>query len=439
MQACRSGQTRMRPIAGFVALVFAAAGFTQPLSAQITEPTDGMVCTSGPNFDLTTRTGYVSLPDSNTVYMWGFSAGSNPFQHPGPVLCVNQGDIVRVNLVNTLSQDVSITFPGQENVTVDGEPAQPQFDGTGALTSLTNVAPKNGGTVTYEFVANRPGTFVYQSGTNPAIQARMGLFGVLVVRPLAGEHYVYNDSTASDKSEFNTGVTGMNAGEFLVLQSEIDPLLNTAVELGQPFNMANYHPRYWLINGRAFPDTTASNSAIWLPNQPYGALAHIQPNHATNPLPYLQRVVNVSSQPLSFYPFGKKALVIGQDGQPARGPGGSDLSYERFALAVAPGQTYDALFRFENREGYDQISNPVPVTEPSLLNLSVGMFYSGSPYLGDTSRLPVGIGSLNQCGEYYFMAHNLALFKTTAWGMPLGGAVTFLRVDPPIPNNCPVR
>ena len=39
--------------------------------------------------------------------------------------------------------------------------------------------------------------------------------------------------------------------------------------------MNNYHPRYWLINGRGFPDSIADNFASWLPTQPYGALAEI--------------------------------------------------------------------------------------------------------------------------------------------------------------------
>ena len=68
-----------------------------------------------------------SCPDGNTMFMWGYSAGGGAFQHPGPVLCVNQGDTVTVILHNTLAEDVSIMFPGQENVLANGAPAQPQF------------------------------------------------------------------------------------------------------------------------------------------------------------------------------------------------------------------------------------------------------------------------------------------------------------------------
>ena len=69
------------------------------------------------------RAGYINLADGTTAYMWGFSEGGKPFQHPGPVLCVNEGDTVTVVLHNSfthLAQEraaVSMVFPGQENVT----------------------------------------------------------------------------------------------------------------------------------------------------------------------------------------------------------------------------------------------------------------------------------------------------------------------------------
>ena len=176
-----------------VFLLFSASDF-QGAAAQ-GPPGDGIVCTDGPNFTLTTKTGYIGTPDDNVVYMWGYSAGNSPFQHPSPVLCVNEGETVTVILHNTLPEDVSITFPGQENVLADGAPAQPQFavpDPPSGLTSLTNVAPANGGSVTYSFTANSPGTFIYQSGTNPDKQVRMGLFGALIVRPIEGPNFANN-------------------------------------------------------------------------------------------------------------------------------------------------------------------------------------------------------------------------------------------------------
>ena len=165
-----------------VALVLALVpGWTTSASAQSAQ-SDGMVCTSGPNFSLTSHTGYIGTPDGNVVFMWGLSSGADDFQYPGPVLCVNEGDTVTVVLHNTLNRGISLIFPGQENVLADGQPDGPVFNGTN-LVSLAKVAGANGGTVTYSFVATRPGTFLYQSGTDPAIQVPMGLFGAIVVRP----------------------------------------------------------------------------------------------------------------------------------------------------------------------------------------------------------------------------------------------------------------
>src|SRR3990170_4032248 len=52
----------------------------------------------------------------------------------------------------------------------------------GVLTSLTNVAPP-GESVTYRFTASEPGTYIYESGTEPDKQMQMGLVGALIVRP----------------------------------------------------------------------------------------------------------------------------------------------------------------------------------------------------------------------------------------------------------------
>lgn len=417
----------------FVLASVAVASNFQPAAAQ-TPPGEGIICTTSPDatFTLTTKTGYIGTPDDNVVYMWGYSEGNNPFQHPSPILCVNEGDTVTIILQNNLPEDVSIMFPGQEDVLADGAPAQPQFDGSGNLTSLTNVAAANGGSVTYSFTANSPGTFLYQSGTNPAKQVRMGLFGVLIVRPSLGANYVNN----RPDSQFSPDT------EFLVLLSEIDPYLNQAVErqvvYGQPFNynMRNYHPRYWLINGRGFPDSFAPNFASWLPTQPYGALARVEPWDATtNPDWSLGRYVSVGTVDLPMHPHSKSALVTGRDGRTLEGPAGQDLAYENFSIPMGPGQTWDGLFRWYDPDGYDPVANPVTVDIPSPVDVGFGMLYSGSPYLGQQGVFPVDFTTMNECGEYYVISHVHALHKITSWGAPMTGPITFLRIDPP--GGCP--
>jgi FtsP/CotA-like multicopper oxidase with cupredoxin domain len=395
---------------------------TRPAVAQASHNV-GMVCNTGPNFSLTTQTGYITLSDLNTMFMWGYSLAGQSFQYPGPVLCVNQGDTVTITLQNNLPTATSIMFPGQENVMANGGPAQPQFNGS-ALTSLTNVAPASG-SMTYSFVASHPGTFIYESGTDTKMQVGMGLFGILIVRPTMGANFAYNRA--------DTQFTPQE--EFIAILSEIDPYLHQAVENGLPFNMNTYHPRYWLLNGRGFPDTIADNFANWLPSQPYGALALIQPyDPSIHPNPAIEHFVNVGTEEYPFHPHGQNGLVVGRDGYPLEGAAGQDLSMEKFAINIGPGQTWDVLFKWYDAENYSE-ANPVPVTIPEVANQTMGMFYSGSPYLGQMGSLPPGQSTLNQCGEYYIISHNHALFQLDAWGQTMSGPITYLRIDPP--GGCP--
>lgn len=422
-----------------VAVGGAVASQAAPATAAA-PPRNGIVCTTGgpsastgdPVFDLTTRTGYIDLPDGNTAFMWGYSSGFDAFQHPGPVLCVHENDRVTVILHNTLPDPASIVFPGQDGVLADGVASQPQLDGTtGMMTSLAQPAAARTGSVTYTFTAGKPGTYLYESGTDPEKQVRMGLFGALIVRPSLGDDYAYDTAD----SKFTP------SEEFMVLLSEIDPYQHQAAEQNKAFNLGNYKPRYWLINGRGYPDSIADNGASWLPSQPYGSLATVKPYQPDqskpgyHPLPGMARYLSVGSEDYPFHPHGNNGLVIGRDGRPMKTAAGQDLSMEKFAINIGPGQTWDVIFRWSDAENYSP-SNPVTVTVPSLANQVVGTFYSGSPYLGTKEALPPGVQTLNQCGEYYIISHNHALYQITSWGVTMTGPITYMRIEPPAPNTC---
>ncbi len=375
----------------------------------------GMVCTNGPTFDLKTASGHIYTPDGNSIFMWGYATASGSFQMPGPVLCVNEGQTVTVNLTNNLPEPVSIIFPGQTNVTSSG--------GSDGL--FTKEAGASGGTVSYTFTASEPGTYLYESGTNLEKQIQMGLYGVLVVRPAMGGNFAYNHAS----TQFNP------AREYLVVLNEIDPELHRAVELNQTYDFSTFNDDYWTVNGRSFPDTISDNSVSWLPSQPYGALVKVEPyDPSTNPLPALIRYANAGMVNHPFHPHGNHLRVIGRDGRLLRGPGGEDISFEDFTRTIGSGQTYDLLFRWDDVDPWITGGAPVPVTIPGLQNLVFKdgvTFYSGDPNLGQTGELPVGVTSYNQCGEFYFPWHSHALFEFTNFDEGFGGLATILRVDPP--------
>lgn len=411
-------------LAGLLAVALAPGTVIgRPKFAPATQATNnaiGLVCTDGPTFNLETNTGYYSGPDGNQVFMWGFNVTGNDFQMPGPVLCVTQGDTVTVNLTNTnLAEPVSIVFPGQTGVSATG--------GTAGL--FTNEAAQ-GETVTYTFTAMEPGTYLYQSGTEPYKQVQMGLYGALIVRPALGPQYVYNDPA----TEFNPDK------EFLILLHEIDPYLHALVENGEPYDVTQRHDRYWTINGRSMPDLIADNFAPWLPAQPYGALVWIEASDNLNIPPALIRYANAGWDNHPFHPHGNDMTVIGRDGRQLT------RAYNNFTTTIGAGQTYDLFFRWTDLEAWNKNTNPLPttITIPGQLNLVYKdgvTFYSGDPYLGEggadvpQDSFPPGTTIFNECGEFYFPWHSHALDEVQNFDEGFGGMLTLVRVDPP--GGCP--
>jgi FtsP/CotA-like multicopper oxidase with cupredoxin domain len=405
----------------------------RPHGAHAAGPAEGLDCATDPQqtFSVTATDGYVSTPDGNSIYMWGYGLTGHGFQLPGPMLCVTSGKPVTVVLHNALPEPTSIEFPGQLAVKANGNPAQPQFDSGGSLTSLVQQAAANDGSVTYTFTAGSPGTYLYQSGTDVVKQKQMGLFGALIVRP-DGHPTQVNDRA---DSAFTPGK------EYVFLLSEVDPDLHVAVERGLPFDMNKYRARYFMINGRSMPDTLAANNASWLPNQPYGAMVRIKPyDPATNPLPATIRYLNAGTVNYPFHPHGSDERVINVDGHALEGPSGQDLSYNKFDIDVEPGQSVDVLMDWRDTDKWNATTNPIPTQIPAITDqLLVGpdTWFSESGYLGTKNPLPPNITSNNECGEYYHVAHSHALEQATNYGATFGGMMTVFRIDPP--TGCPAQ
>lgn len=439
LRAAWTSRTRRRTgiLAAVVTVVASVAvGATTGAQAATSE---GLLCQTDPQqtFSLTARSGYVTTPDGNSIYMWGYGMSSGRFQLPGPVLCVTAGRPVTVILHNTLPEATSILFPGQKGVKANGNPAQPQFvtDTTGttsSLTSLVQAAPADSGSVTYTFTAGSPGTYLYSSGTDVTKQQQMGLYGALVVRPATAAGQV-NDRADSAFSPQH---------EYVYLLSEIDPEVHLAVERSEPVDWASYNARYYLINGRSMPDTLAPNNASWLPNQPYGALVHIKPwDPVSNPLPAVIRYLNAGRVNYPFHPHGSDERVVNKDGHALQGTSSTapqDLSYLKYDIDVMPGQTVDALMDWRDVEHWDALTNPIPTQLPVITDqLLVGAdtWFSESPYLGKQGTYPANITVNNECGEYYHVAHSHALQQATNYGAAFGGMMTVFRIDPPA--GCP--
>ncbi len=134
------------------------------------------------------------------------------------------------------------------------------------------------------------------------------------------------DGTVGDGSNGTTA--GEVRGENLLLLSEVDPGLHNFMEqhVGTP-SMLNWHSypngyeaHYFMINGRSMPDTVAPNNAPWMPSQPYGAMAHVQPwDVHNNALDVMLRYIAVGPAPYDFHPHSNHEHVIAADGRADEG------------------------------------------------------------------------------------------------------------------------
>jgi manganese oxidase len=101
------------------------------------------------------------------VNMWGYNG-----QSPGPTIEVVEGDRVRIFVTNKLPEHTTIHWHGQR--------LPNGMDGVGGVTQRQIPVGK---TFVYEFVARRPGTFMYHPHADEAVQMAMGMMGLWVTHP----------------------------------------------------------------------------------------------------------------------------------------------------------------------------------------------------------------------------------------------------------------
>ena len=186
--------------------------------------------------DLCATTGSVTMPDHVAVTIWGFvpkgaaadcSDVAGTATLPNPVLRVDKDDAVTLNVTNALppGHTLSLDAPG-----IDFAPGP------------TDAA--RGDTVSRTFTASAPGSYLYESSGDGERQTAMGLYGALIV-----------GSGTSEQAYDGAGAYDVDAP--LVL-SAIDPGFNADPD---GFDLTGYHATYWLINGRAYPDTDPIHAA----------------------------------------------------------------------------------------------------------------------------------------------------------------------------------
>jgi len=99
--------------------------------------------------------------------LWGYNG-----QSPGPTIEVVEGDRVRIFVTNKLPEHTSVHWHGQRLP-----------NGMDGVTGVTQPGIAPGKTFVYEFIAKRPGTFMYHPHADEMTQMAMGMMGFWVTHP----------------------------------------------------------------------------------------------------------------------------------------------------------------------------------------------------------------------------------------------------------------
>jgi FtsP/CotA-like multicopper oxidase with cupredoxin domain len=288
-------------------------------------------------------------PDPFTTYIFGFRdvtgftqaqtfAQKMKAQLTAPLWWLDEGTGFTLKLTNLglqvrpdLIDAHTLHFHGFRN-------AIPIFDGEPHSSVGVPIARD----LTYFYRPQHPGTYMAHCHFEETEHVHMGMVGLVYVRPALGPNFAYNDpSTQFDR-------------EFTMCLNEVWALAHWCDSHVQLPEWSDYAPDFYLINGRAYPDTIAppgggidpvSGDLISPPGHPelqYQPISSLVTCNSGDRV--LLRFANLGYVEQSMRLTGVKMRVVGRDAALLSGRDGTDLSYLTDTVILGPGESADAIF-----------------------------------------------------------------------------------------------
>lgn len=157
--------------------------------------------------------GYIAEPDGTEAYFRGFSSSNNTLDVPGESIIVQEGDTVRITIINTLNSSHSFVI---DDVVDSGTIA-------------------GGETKIIEFPVDQAGSYLFYDKLNAPYNRLLGLHGGFAVMPAGSDDELYHDSPRFVQ-------------QYFWIFHDIDPVWHNALRQGQTPNTP-YVPRYFTLNG----------------------------------------------------------------------------------------------------------------------------------------------------------------------------------------------
>ncbi|MEK6986202.1 MAG: multicopper oxidase domain-containing protein [Candidatus Thermoplasmatota archaeon] len=237
---------------------------------------------------------------------------------PGPTIRAKQGDRIVVEFAHAHFHPHTIHWHGQF---VDNED-----DGVPGVTQQAVGGGSGAPSITYDFIAKKPGTLWYHCHVDTQFHVMQGLYGMFIVEP---------QDTSREPEVDQEGVMVLSTAARNIVETipGINPhahppgcLVSGTSGCANP--VLDTTPDVFLLNGHAFPYTIQQKQSHWT----------LQDGERLR-----LRILNAGQTEEVLHPHGQDMLVTHKDGLPLADP------YWVDTLAISPSERYDVLIIGHNQ------------------------------------------------------------------------------------------
>ncbi len=167
-----------------------------------------------------------TMVDGVDITAWRFRDLNGANSGPGELsagIVAQEGDNIVINLTNNLNTSIQFDIPGL-------------VENQGLLNS--------GASTTINFAVPQAGSYLFRDNKVSEFGQAMGLTGPMIVMPSDGSQTVYTGGPAFDR-------------QYTLVLNDFDDRLNAATASGQSYNLDNFEPNYYFVNGLSYPNTAS--------------------------------------------------------------------------------------------------------------------------------------------------------------------------------------
>ena len=175
------------------------------------------------NYDFVAETYVKTMVDGVNVTAWQFRnlSGTGPGDLSAGIVA-QSGDTIIINLTNNLTTSIKFDIPG-------------------VLENQALLSP--GTSASYNITAPTAGSYFFRDNKVDEFGQAMGLTGPMVIMPNNGSQTLYDGGPAFDR-------------QYTLVLNDFDDRLNAATANGQRYDLNNFEPNYYFVNGLSYPNTS---------------------------------------------------------------------------------------------------------------------------------------------------------------------------------------